>query len=396
MACTYLLSLDEDPTPPRLQRSYNSKQWAKIRADHVTQAIPENKSDESPSRLDTPANNPSEPQILDAEELRTDSPAPIIAPVPVKSFSDSLQGVLDLHTSRRMKTPSSPDQKAKQGVSIPSQRRWLHYWSLILAHEAPSHLWALPVPSNATAPIKPKVRLTQIKLRMKETSGMKMNLVKMANMVLDRTNVGKSGSVMANLNGNGHVWVSLARYNDDFVDLLERWEVHTRDDNGHMGRRKEQSDHMDGESISDIFADGKWDKEKMVRSFARLGAIGENPITKEESGNDEVSLSNVLHILSGLDFMFCDRQDRKITTYALRPLSNDNWVDLRDGLPEDNSTLHPHPTNSAPISETNSVNELTPSVKDIDGVVLDAGREVRVKLYMGQVSYTFSSSLDSI
>lgn len=39
-----------------------------------------------------------------------------------------------------------------------------------------------------------------------------------------------------------------------------------------------------------------------------------------------------------------------------------------------------------PASEVNSMYDLTQSIKE-NGVVLDAGREVRIKLYMGQVGF---------
>jgi phosphatidylinositol-3,4,5-trisphosphate 3-phosphatase/dual-specificity protein phosphatase PTEN len=70
---------------------------------------------------------------------------------PERSFTDALKGVLDLHTAKRMK-PLSPapsqtsdlvdekEKKQKQGVSIPSQRRYLHYWALVLNGEAPKEV----------------------------------------------------------------------------------------------------------------------------------------------------------------------------------------------------------------------------------------------------------------
>ncbi len=112
---------------------------------------------------------------------------------------------------------------------------------------------------------------------------MKMGLVKAANLVMGYTS-SKNASISKLANGGrgAQIWASLARYDDGLVDLLERWEVHTRDDSsGHMGRRKPGSEHMGEEELGKIFEDGKWDNKKMVRSFARMGTTEEHATTKE-------------------------------------------------------------------------------------------------------------------
>jgi phosphatidylinositol-3,4,5-trisphosphate 3-phosphatase/dual-specificity protein phosphatase PTEN len=214
-------------------------------------------------------------------EEDVDQLAPIAESPAQKSFTETLKTVLDLHTARRMK-PTGENAKQKQGVSIPSQRRWLHYWALLLAHEAPAHLWAAPAAPPAPRAKRPRVRLTQITVRMREAGAMKMHLVRAATAVIDRTSLGKAGSVQAKASGNGNVWVSLARYDDDFVQLLERWERHTRDEGDHMGRLKKNAGTLDGQTLRDVFDEkvGKWDKSKMVRSFARLGATSNSSVTK--------------------------------------------------------------------------------------------------------------------
>ncbi|KAH7907571.1 hypothetical protein BJ138DRAFT_1137484 [Hygrophoropsis aurantiaca] len=366
LACTYLLSLDVPPTPPSLEQNYSSRDWAQDRADEWMAVMPTDDTDPS----DTDVNNSMKimPLRIHIDTSRLDgitdtdfdeAPTPNSTPTithgtstpsensPTKPLP-ALQDVLDLHTSRRMKTHISPSKKPKAGVSIPSQRRWLFYWSLLLAKQGPSDFWQGSEPPRT----KPKVRLTQVKLRMKELSGVKVNLVKAANMVIGRTSFGRQEG------GSGHIWVSLARYDDDMVDSLERWERHTRDDGGHMGKRALGSEHLEGEELSQFFSRGHWDAQKMVRSFARLGVSDDYSVQKDDSDTKP-----------------------KVTTYALRPLSQDKWVKIRDTLP----TITPDDVEENPVpSEVNSMYDMT-TVDHDNGIILDAHREVRIKLYMGQV-----------
>jgi phosphatidylinositol-3,4,5-trisphosphate 3-phosphatase/dual-specificity protein phosphatase PTEN len=117
---------------------------------------------------------------------------------------------------------------------------------------------------------------------MKEMSGIKMQLVKVANMVIDSTNMGKSGSGRK-CDDVGHLWVSLARYDDELVEKLESWECRTRDENGHMGKQKPGTEQVEGEDLSKLFADQRWDKSKMVHSFARMGTVGQSSIEQENT-----------------------------------------------------------------------------------------------------------------
>ncbi|KAJ6571746.1 phosphatases II [Mycena capillaripes] len=338
LACTYLLSSGQEPTPPKLERSHTASEWAKIRANDVMQAIEHEEDATLP--LASIAESPAEPAASSN---------------PTKSFTESLKGVLELHTARRMKPPGE-NENPKQGVSIPSQRRWLHYWALLLAHEAPAHLWSV----SPTRAKRPRVRLTQITVRMREAGTVKMQIVRAATAVIDRTNLGKAGSVQAKATGNGNVWISLARYDDDFVRLLEKWELHTRDEGGNMGRLRKDAEKLDGETLREVFDEkGKWDSKKMVRSFARLGATSDSSLKKTVT------------------------EEGKILTYTLHPLSESGWVNIRNALQETEGVPDVDEVD-VPASEANSMYDVTQSAKE-RGVVLDAGREVRVKVYMGQV-----------
>jgi phosphatidylinositol-3,4,5-trisphosphate 3-phosphatase and dual-specificity protein phosphatase PTEN len=259
-----------------------------------------------------------------------------------KTASEVLAHVLELHSSRRMKSPS-PGEKGKQGVSIPSQRRWLHYWSLLLSHRAPPDFW-VDKPHS-------KVRITSITLWMKEVSAIKYQLIRVGNAILDRTSKKK-------YRGRGEVWISLARYDDELVELLQSWERHTREEGGHMGLRKPGSDYMGDALLADVFKTRKWDEKKMVRSFARMG-------TSEGARREETG------------------EQGKVVTYVMRPLTDEKWVKIKEVIAGDGDELE----NQEVKSETTSVNEVVTEVlKGGEGVIVDANRELRAKLYNGQVS----------
>jgi len=330
MACSYLMSTD-DILPAAKQK--DTEEWTEEQVEALISAMP--------------TDDPSAP--LTREAFESTHPAGTSTTESGKgnrrmTASEALTHVLEFHTSKRMKTPP-PGEKGKQGVSIPSQRRWLHYWSLLLSHRAPRDFWA--------GGSHPKVRITSITLRMKEASAIKYQLIRATNAILDRASERK-------YKGKGEVWTSLARYDDELVGLLESWERHTREEGGHMGVRKPGSDRVGEDTLADVFKTGKWDEKKMVMSFARMG-MSDDARSKET------------------------KELGKVITYAMEPLTDEKWVEIKEGIVGEEEGLE-----SAGIkSETASVNDVATKVfsDEVGGIIVDANRELRAKLYTGQVSF---------
>ncbi|KAF9652289.1 phosphatases II [Thelephora ganbajun] len=329
MACSYLVSIND--ILPAGQRKHR-EEWTEDQVEALISIIPTDDPSVALTQDAYGSTHPTEDNATNSgkgEERRT--------------ASEALAHVLELHTSKRMKAPS-PGEKRKQGVSIPSQRRWLHYWSLLMSHRAPPDFWA--------DKSHPKVRITSITLRMKEASAIKYQVIRATNAILNRTTGNEC-------KGKGAVWISLARYDDELVDLLESWEHHTRDEGGHMGFRKPESDQIDEDGLADIFfRTPKWDEMEMVKSFARMGMPdGARREETKEPGN--------------------------IITYVVEPLTDEKWVEIKDVIAGEDKGLEHQEVRS----EATSVNDIVTkeSSGGVEGIVVDANRELRAKLYTSQI-----------
>jgi len=328
MACSYLMSTDD--ILPAAKRK-DTEELSEERVEAFISAMPTDDPSVPLTQEAYGSTHPAETNLKNSGEGNKR-----------RTASDALARVLELHTSKRMKAPS-PGEKGRHGVSIPSQRRWLHYWSLLLSHRTPRDFW-VDKPH-------PKVRITSITLRMKEASAIKYQFIRATNAILDRASEKK-------YKGKGEVWVSLARFDDELVALLESWERRTRDEGGHMGLLKPGSSHTGEDKLADIFKTGKWDEKKMVRSFARMGA-SDDPRREE---TDELG---------------------KVITYVMEPLTDEKWGQIKEVIAGEYRGLE-HPEVK---SETASVNDVATKVfsDGVEGIIVDANRELRAKLYTGQV-----------
>lgn len=205
----------------------------------------------------TTVSRPSPPPSID---LRTDSDPPY-EPMDVgdEGNADSpgqadrkdgrVEEVFKLHSSRRMK----PTSKGR-GVSIPSreyrsicssnmlifpERRWCRYVHLLFTQQAPPSYLAPSSPRPA------RVKLTSVTLLMHPPSGWKKPL---ASLMIG----GHSGA------GQGKAWIKVARYDDSYVEELQR--------------RGGGGEGVGGTKVSwgGVAGDGHWDSDKMFRGCGKL------------------------------------------------------------------------------------------------------------------------------
>ncbi|KAI6107830.1 hypothetical protein EV401DRAFT_1871251 [Pisolithus croceorrhizus] len=245
---------------------------------------------------------------------------------------DRFEQVLDLYTTRRMKPTFQQlrAHKRKLGVSIPSQQRWLRYWSQSLAAEG-----SLTLHKRSCK----KVKISRVVIRMRELSGIQPSLVQAMNMVQQATNLRSSEAA-----SGGHIWASLARYDDDLVEGLS------------------ESSPCQTETPR-ILKDGRWDREKMVRKFATMstGAV-------EASGDGNMGA--------------------RLHSFTLGSPLDESWVDISA-----QDACHPQQGSTSLASSLDSLSYsvVHPSSyvgREIDnsGIIVHANRELRLKIFWGQAT----------
>jgi phosphatidylinositol-3,4,5-trisphosphate 3-phosphatase and dual-specificity protein phosphatase PTEN len=270
VACAYVLSLGDHLESTQSERNCNEKQWALIQADLTIKAV--TGSDNVEGCPEDIKSEVTDPLMVDGADGSRPPDRKESTLILVGTHADAVQRVLDLHTARRMKLPSA-SYGVKPGLSVYSQRRWLHYWSLHLHNVAQTHSVS---PSRHEVNGKPTVRLTQIKLRTEKVLGVKATLTKLAGHSRKRIPHSTDGNKPG-------LWVSLARYDDDFVGLLEECEKRIRNDsvNGqHTEGTNFISDAVVRTAIRTLFNGGKWDNVKMVQTFARIGLVDQGLVNE--------------------------------------------------------------------------------------------------------------------
>jgi len=83
-------------------------------------------------------------------------------------------------------------------------------------------------------------------------------------VVITSAGKGRTGELTA-----GRLWASLAQYSDQLVDELEHWEKESRSPAGTIE--------------SGLFKNDRWDKAKMIRSFAQMDISAIQPGQQGES-----------------------------------------------------------------------------------------------------------------
>ncbi|KAG9004722.1 Telomerase protein component 1 [Tulasnella sp. JGI-2019a] len=353
LAVSYLLATQEIPTPPKLQRSYTSKEWAKLTADRAIESVLTESWD-----LTAFDGNLSHQKVENVQQSVPTSPSVEgvrLVKGEASTSQEFLEAALSLHTSRRMKPAQKGSSKPKQGVSIPSQRRFLEYWSIIVMapRDIPREFWTIqPVAAND----RPKVWLQEAYVRMRRPGGLAQTAVQVVNAAM-----GSAAKMRNNMKGNGQLSISLARYDDRLVEIMETWERRTRRDemfkltptsHGNSANAKGDSD---TESVKhEIFTSGAWDQGKMIKTFAKFGECNKQ-VLQADGAN--------------------------ITLHSLRPYPLSSWVQVE--IPADESGAEAE-DRSASTMDMQGADGMK---LETDGILLDSSREVRLKLYMGEVPF---------
>ncbi|KAG6334851.1 hypothetical protein ID866_4241 [Astraeus odoratus] len=324
LACAYLLACSISPQTPEIspRRTVHIADLMSHRdALGPTSAVLEDVEVKT-----IPATNDSPLQMQDSLSLKWSMVRTVSEPP-----RDTFEQVLDLYTSRRMKPTllPVPTTRQKLGVSIPSQQRWLRYWSQFLAS------------GNLGQSGCRKVRLTQIVIRMQELSGIQPGIAQAVSVVKQTTS--RHGAWTTS---NSGLRVSLARYDDSLVDTLANYEE--------PQRSKPEDCH--------IFNDDKWDKGKMVHKFASM-------IAKDVQISSDKTMG--AHLF----------------TFTMASLPQEDWTDIHvQEMPSSQQRNTPLASSLdgstysvvSPLSEAGSEN-------DFLDIVVHANRELRLKIFWGQV-----------
>lgn len=163
---------------------------------------------------------------------------------------------------------SDPPKKPVRGVSIPSQRRFVGYWSRVLSKQDPRPLDLL-APPNPTRIERNRrqVYVTSIRVYMPETMPGFLSLV-----------------------NKKAINIHLGRYKTSFVDELEKWDLNLRE-----MRRLEKRLKREGALEADMqkrldelesawaaWNDDKWDDK--AKMFEGEGILVENPPEEMAAG----------------------------------------------------------------------------------------------------------------
>ncbi|KAI9636172.1 uncharacterized protein MKK02DRAFT_27644 [Dioszegia hungarica] len=271
LLCSYMLSLAELPGPPGMELSYSKPDRAKlagrerkgegwIAVGHGNEISEIQVSSEPetegglavPSQLSRTASSATTISATDSSaSIQVDSYQPIDigdeTPITSSGQYDRRDGKVDsvfkLHSSRRMK-PSSTGR----GVSIPSQRRWCRYVNLVFSQRAPA---CYHDPAS-------KIRIKSITLFLHPPTGWQKPIAKLV--------IGGDG-------GQGKAWVSIARYDDEYVKEL--------------AAKGDVSGSEAAITWGGVGGEGKYDTHKMFRSCGKLTAV--DPPSGIETTDDLVA-----------------------------------------------------------------------------------------------------------
>jgi len=112
---------------------------------------------------------------------------------PMANSASSVESISALHSARRMKALSINESRKtpRRGVSIPSQRRFLFYWSQIISGAAIKAFWELPSGPGTTNTPQQQVRICKFTIKMLDPGAAKQGAVKVISKALETTGGGK-------------------------------------------------------------------------------------------------------------------------------------------------------------------------------------------------------------